>query len=152
MAPDMMNATRGGPHNHVKTLEAVNEVGFGSSGIFLATAVGHRLPTAGLFDRIPDRAPQPLEKFQRRYGDLGEEGIDVAGYEKPDSVSVPPRAFKLFIAVPLCDFSIQLNHIFYFPALCICGAKQKNRACELAYRTRNEAFGINGVAGTAFLG
>ena len=65
--PDVMDAAPGRPDDYVEILEAIDEVGFGGGGIFLATAVGHRLPATGLIQRVFDRAAELLEEFQGRY-------------------------------------------------------------------------------------
>ena len=64
---------------------------FGGGGIVLATAVGHRLPAAGLIERILDRAAESLEELQGRDAHLREEGVDVTGDEEPKlHWNVPP--------------------------------------------------------------
>ena len=84
MTADVMNATGRRPDDRVEVLEAADEVCLGGGGLFLAAAVGHRLPAASLFERVLDRATEPFEEFQRRYAHFREEGVDVAGYEEAD--------------------------------------------------------------------
>jgi hypothetical protein len=64
--------------------EAPDEEGFGGGGIVLAAAVGHRLPAAGLIERVLDRAAEPLDELQGRDAHLREEGVDVTGNEEPE--------------------------------------------------------------------
>ena len=91
--PDVVDAACGRPDDRVEILEAVDEEGFGGGGIFLATAVGHRLPAAGLIERVLDRAAEPLEELQGRDAHFGEESVDVTGNEEPDlHRDVPPMA------------------------------------------------------------
>ena len=77
MEPDVMDAAPGRPDDYVEILEAIDEVGFGGGGIFLATAVGHRLPATGLIQRVFDRAAELLEEF----------GVDTS-----DALAVPDAA------------------------------------------------------------
>jgi hypothetical protein len=88
---DVVDAAPGRPDDRVELLEALDEVGFGGGGIFLATAVGHRLPAAGLLERILDRAAEPFEEFQGCDAYFREKGVDVTGNEKSDlHRPVPP--------------------------------------------------------------
>src|SRR5262249_20809215 len=48
--PDVMDATPGRPDDRLEILETVDEVGLSGGGVFLAAAVGHWLPAAGLID------------------------------------------------------------------------------------------------------
>jgi hypothetical protein len=50
----------------VSKSEAADEMRLGSGGGVLAAAVGQRLSTAGLIERVVHRATEPLEEFQRR--------------------------------------------------------------------------------------
>ncbi len=79
--PDVLDAAPGRPDDCVEILEAVDKEGFGGCGIFLATAVGHRLAAAGLIERILNRATESLEELQGRDAHFGEKGVDVAGNE-----------------------------------------------------------------------
>ena len=54
MEADVMDATAGRPDDPIEILEAADEEGFGGGSIFLATAVRHRLPAAGLIERVLD--------------------------------------------------------------------------------------------------
>src|SRR5208337_1762229 len=80
--PDVVDAACGRPDDRVEILEALDEEGFGGGGIFLATAVGHRLPAAGLIERILDRAAEPLKKLQGRDAHFREKGVDVTRNKK----------------------------------------------------------------------
>src|SRR5437588_8465830 len=88
---------------------------------------------------LSDRAAKLLEKFQRRYADLGEEGIDIAGYEKPDSLSVPPHGGRLLGAALLGNnVGIWLRHIFYSPVIFLSGlAISRLRRTKLASNTHS---------------
>jgi hypothetical protein len=80
--PDVVDAAPGRPDDRVETLEAADEEGFGSGGIFLATAVGHRLPAAGLLERVLDLAPEPLQQLQGRDAHFRGKCVDVTRNEK----------------------------------------------------------------------
>src|SRR5262245_3498022 len=65
---------------------------FGGGGVFLTTAVGHRLAAAGLLERILHRAAEPLKEFQGGDANFREKGVDVTGDEESDlHRQVPPR-------------------------------------------------------------
>src|SRR5262249_26359592 len=81
---DVVDAAPGRPDNRVEFLEAVDEVGFGGGGVFLAAAVGHRLSAAGLLERVLDRTAEPFEKLEGRDAYFREEGVDVTGDEESD--------------------------------------------------------------------
>src|SRR4029077_18880344 len=61
--PEVGDAAPGRSDDRVEILEAADEEVFGGGGIVLGTAVGHRLPAAGLVERILDGAAEPLEEF-----------------------------------------------------------------------------------------
>ena len=89
--PNVVDAAPGRSDDHVEILEAADEEVFGGGGIVLATAVGHRLPAAGLIERILDRATESLEELKGRDAHLGEKRVDVAGNEEPKlHWNVPP--------------------------------------------------------------
>src|SRR6516165_11414013 len=86
-----MDATAGRPDDRFETLEALNEESLGGSGIVLAAAVGHRLPAAGLIERVLDRAAESLEELQGRDAHFRKEGVDVTGNEEPELHRHPLR-------------------------------------------------------------
>ena len=87
----VMDATAGRPDDRGEVLEALDEEGLGGGGVFLAAAVGHRLPAAGLLQWVLHRAAEPFEELQGGNAYFGEEGVDVAGDEEPDLHGhVPP--------------------------------------------------------------
>jgi hypothetical protein len=79
-----MDATAGRPDHRIEILEAADEEGLGGGSIFLTAAVRHRLPTAGLIERVLDRTAEPLKEFKGRDADFRKEGIDVTGDEESD--------------------------------------------------------------------
>jgi hypothetical protein len=79
-----MDAASGRSDNCVEVLKATDEQGFRGCGIFLAAAVSHWLPAAGLIERILDRAPESFEEFQSCDAHFREKGVNVTGNEKPD--------------------------------------------------------------------
>jgi hypothetical protein len=81
---DVGDAAGGRTDDRVEILEAPDEEGFGDGGIVLAAAVGHRLPAAGLIERILDRAAEPLGQDQGRDAHFREGGVDVIRDEEPD--------------------------------------------------------------------
>ena len=91
--PDVMDAAPGRPDDRVEVLEALDEEGLGGGGIVLAAAVGHRLPAAGLIERVLNRAAEPLEELERGDAHFREKGVDVTGDEEPNfNRHVPPRS------------------------------------------------------------
>jgi hypothetical protein len=59
--PDVVDAATGGPDDGVELLETADKMNFGGGGIFLATAVCHRLSATSLIERMFDRAAEPLQ-------------------------------------------------------------------------------------------
>jgi hypothetical protein len=91
MEPDVVDAAARRPDDRVELFEALDKESLGRSGIVLATTVSHRLPAAGLIERVFDRAAEPFEKFKRRNADLRKKGVDIARNEESDlHRRVPP--------------------------------------------------------------
>jgi hypothetical protein len=95
MKPDMVHAATRRSDDRVELFEAIDKESLGSSGIVLATTVSHRLPAAGLIERVLDRAAEPFEEFKRRNADLRKKGVDIARNEESDlHRRVPPIILK----------------------------------------------------------
>jgi hypothetical protein len=84
MEPDVVDAAARRPDDRVELFETLDKESLGRSGIVLATTVSHRLPAAGLIERVFDRAAEPFKKLNRRDADFRKEGVDIARNEESD--------------------------------------------------------------------
>jgi hypothetical protein len=91
MEPDVVDTATRRPDDRIELFEALDEKGLGSSGIVLATTVSHRLPAAGLIERVFDRAAEPFKQLNRRDADFRKKGVDIARNKESDlHRRVPP--------------------------------------------------------------
>jgi len=74
----LLNAAPCGADNAIEVFEVLNEEVFRLSGVALISAVGHRLSTTSLPQRIADLEAEPLQEFKGRNANFGEQQIDVA--------------------------------------------------------------------------
>src|SRR5262245_8430901 len=77
-------------NNGLEILEVLDEEAFRRHGVDLIPAVGHRLSTAGLPQRIAHLEAEPLQEFKGRNANFGEQQIDVTWNEQTD-----PHATRL---------------------------------------------------------
>jgi hypothetical protein len=85
VTPHLLDAASRWPDDVIVFLEVLYKEKFGCCRIYLVPAVGHRLPAAGLIERVTYINPESLQKLQSGYADLREQHIDVAGYEETNS-------------------------------------------------------------------
>jgi hypothetical protein len=64
--------------------EVLDEQRFSGSGVFLATAIAHRLSTAGLFERKVNITTKTLEKLECCDADIRKKGVDETWNEQGD--------------------------------------------------------------------
>jgi hydroxymethylpyrimidine/phosphomethylpyrimidine kinase len=79
-----VHATAARRNDVVITDEVLDEQRFSGSGVFLASAIAHRLTAAGLLKREIDVATESLEQFERCDSDIGKEGVDETWNEQGD--------------------------------------------------------------------
>jgi hypothetical protein len=60
---DVVDAAARRSDDRVEVLETTDEVNLGGGGIVLTTAIGHRLPAAGLIERVLHRATELLQQL-----------------------------------------------------------------------------------------
>src|SRR5919108_5564332 len=80
----LLNTATCGADDAVEVFEVLDEEAFRLSGVALVSAVGHRLSTAGLPQRIAHLEAEPLQEFKGRNANFGEKHIDVARDEQTD--------------------------------------------------------------------
>ena len=85
IVPHMAHAASRGRDDVVEAGEIAHEQRFRSSAFGIETAVGHRLAAAGLVKGIADLVAEALEQLEGCDANLGEEGVDVTGYEQTDA-------------------------------------------------------------------
>src|SRR2546426_6406370 len=80
----LLDAAPGRSNNGIEILEVLDEEAFRRRGVDLVSAVGHRLSTAGLPQRIAHLEAEPSQEFKGRNANFGEKQIDVARNEQTD--------------------------------------------------------------------
>src|SRR5215510_2090287 len=80
----LLDAAPGWSNNAIELFEVLDEEPFHLSGINHISAVGHRLSTAGLPQRIANLKDKPLQEFKGRNADFGKHYIDVTRNKQTD--------------------------------------------------------------------
>src|SRR5262245_41885513 len=86
----LLDAATCGADNAIEVFEVLDEEVFRLRGVALVSAVGHRLSTTGLSQRITRLEAEPLQELEGRNADFGEQQIDVARDEQTN-----PHAARL---------------------------------------------------------
>ena len=79
---DMVDATSRRSDDVVEAGEILHKKRLGRGRVILASAVGHRLATAGLIQRVGDLDPETFEQLQRRNRNLRKDCVDVTRHEQ----------------------------------------------------------------------
>src|SRR5206468_4175220 len=78
----LLDAATGRSNDAIEVFEVLDEEMFRLRGVALVAAVGHRLSTTGLPQWIADLEAEPLQEFEGRNPNFGENHIDIAGNEQ----------------------------------------------------------------------
>ena len=105
----MVRATARRRDHVVELLEAAKELALHRRRVRVAARVRHRLPAAGLVERIAHLDAEPLEQLERRHPDLGHERVDVAGMKSPTiQPSLPTLWSGPLPGQPNCNGAVDL--------------------------------------------
>ncbi len=81
--PDVVDAAARGRDDVIEAGEIAHEQRLGVGAIGVEPAICHRLSATSLIARVIDIVAEPFEQLERCDADLWEEGVNVAGDEKP---------------------------------------------------------------------
>jgi hypothetical protein len=103
----VVHAAARGADDIVEFLKISNKQGFSRCGFRVAATVGHRLPTAGLVERILDLNAKAPQKLQCCDSDLRMEGVNVTEDEKTNSNVALLFGTRSMVLSTRADFALE---------------------------------------------